>query len=287
MYQQLSKEEKDELKHILLAPIIVNKETEGFMWSDDSKETIISGQKYEGDKDADMSDISICFYESLYDLRSANNKEGKILNGSGLFDKDFAGDTMNSLAAYTDDKNNIRDEVRNNILGFYKDEREAQEALKAIEEEIDKFSHKYHCLANFWLLPMVVGRGGGAFGKGRFTTYYDFMDNFLEAIMRKTYRQSNRYLKNETFIMKYPNYCNLFMKGSSFNWDAFASKHFINGIYLLKQNDIYYVASHSNLTDPIPTINSMDKMIELRADAIKNSKLAYRLHRRLTEELNK
>ena len=85
----------DELRKILLAPIIVdrelNKSEKGlvFKWSDDSKKTIISGQKYKRDPDADMSDIAVAFYESLYEIN--------MLKEDGhLVDDDFAGDTINT-----------------------------------------------------------------------------------------------------------------------------------------------------------------------------------------------
>lgn len=92
---------KDELRKILLAPIEVDKkyknEENGFLfqWSDDSKTTIISGQKYISEnsknvsEDADMSNIAVAFYESLYGIT--------MLKEDGhLVDDDFAGDTINT-----------------------------------------------------------------------------------------------------------------------------------------------------------------------------------------------
>ena len=310
MYKELKDNQKDVLKALLLAPILVEngykykaslKEHENdliykndnwFCYTNNSSEQsdngkkiyIVSKQKYCGTKDADMSDIAVAFYESLYEISMLDNDKNDFRNPA------FAGDTMNSLAPFY---NNKKEVFRKEMLDVYKNIKNQEENIKNQEEniksKINEFSGKYHCLANFWVLPKGVGREIEDFGKGRDSTYCDFMDNFLIGIMRKTNIQSdknNRYNQQNTFTEKYPEYCNKFKKNNSettpFDWDIFASRHFINGIYLLKQNGFFYVASYSNLTDPIQTINSMDTLIEMRADAIMRSKLAYRLYNKLT-----
>lgn len=283
MYKELTPSQKEELRKILRAPIIVDGSIKGFRW-DSNKKIILSNQTYisENSKDisvdADMSNIAVAFYKLLYGIDMLS-EDGR------LIDENFAGDTMNTLAPFYDSK---KDVYRKQMLDVY-----IKKDKENIMNKVTEFKEKYHCLANFWILPYGVGRKIEDFGKGRDSTYCDFMDNFLIGIMRKTNKQSdktNRYNQENTFTEKYPEYCNKFKKNdlekTPFDWDTFASRHFINDIYLLKHNGFFYVTSYSKLTDPIQTINSMDTLIKMRADAIVRSKLAYRLYNKLSEQLN-
>jgi hypothetical protein len=85
--------------------------------------------------DEDMSDIAIRFYKEVF---------------SGLYNEDdkYVGDTMNSF-------NRIANRVP---------EAGKSRKCRAPEDEwppwLQDYYSSYHCLANFWVLPMRVGRGG-------------------------------------------------------------------------------------------------------------------------------
>ena len=95
------------------------------------RDVIKTSQKYIRKNDPDMSDFAIGFYEIIYK---------DILNGKTILDEKgylqnkelFAGDTMNSFRTIK------RRNPKENIL--------------------KKYEYQYHCLANFWLIPMEMGR---------------------------------------------------------------------------------------------------------------------------------
>lgn len=99
--------------------------------------------RYDFVSDCDMSDFACGFYEIVY---KNFLEDRKIVDDNGcLVDKEYAGDTMTSVSQLT------------------------------------KLKKRYHCLANFWVIPMELGRKS----KHRFSktsNYYnieDFMDRFL------------------------------------------------------------------------------------------------------------
>jgi hypothetical protein len=112
--------------------------------------------------DEDMSDISIRFYEKVFPRLYDENKR-------------YVGDTMNSF-------NSIANRVP---------EAGKSGKCRTPEDEwpswLQDYYNHYHCLANFWVLPMRIGRGGcgkhagcrvnrGCNGEG------DFIDRHLSRV---------------------------------------------------------------------------------------------------------
>lgn len=105
---------------------------------------INTGQKYYSSADEDMSDFAIGFYNILY--KESLNSNPILKNDGYLLNKEFAGDTMNSVNT-----------IENITPGAGKTIKERTEEGKW-PEYLQNYHDKYHCLANFWLLPMDVGR---------------------------------------------------------------------------------------------------------------------------------
>lgn len=227
---ELNEEELEELKKILLMPI-VHIRGKNKIEIDFENNQIRST----GEKDQDMSDVAQQFYKVLYDFKD----DSWLKNG-------FAGDTMNSC----------------------------KYACKIVsEEKREEWNSKYHCLANFWVLPSEVGRStfkdysknsGGvqsptiaSFNKGR----KDYMDRFLDI-----------YMNEEKFYQeRYPSYYQEFPK------DKFGDKHFITGIFI---DDDKKVISFSKISETekvnlkYAVENIIDVLIgkiEERASSISNS----------------
>jgi hypothetical protein len=131
------------------------------------KENIIySPQKYYGRLDEDMSDFAVGFYKILYkDILPG----GSLMEGRYLANKGFAGDTMSSFKIISigilDTDQHMSYEEWPKLLRCY---------------------HKnYHCLANFWLLPLEMGRTlKGKLNKAR-RPNDDYMDRFLELFFKE------------------------------------------------------------------------------------------------------
>lgn len=252
----------DELRKILLAPIIVdrelNKSEKGlvFKWSDDSKTTIISGQKYKRAPDADMSDIAVAFYESLYEITMLNVKNN--------FENDeFAGDTMNTYKIV---------------------------ARFASSEKKDEWKSKYHCLANFWLLPFEVGRtnkSSGKLCKGRAIKPAETVENFNKRTKDYMDRFLDQLSKNKGEYNKtFPVYFKRFTIGDLVNNDLseFGKAHFLNDIYISNGNVIHFSTIESDKPklssdDVDKVISCMEENIMERAKAIVNSPKARVLYR--------
>lgn len=108
-------------------------------------------------------------------------RDGKIYSGHRkslldaqgyLVDKEFAGDTMCSFNTVAN---------RTPGAGSSASQRTSKENWPPILRE---FYNSYHCLANFWLLPMELGRTSkGELNK--VATAQDFMDRYLEQIQTK------------------------------------------------------------------------------------------------------
>ena len=194
-----------DLKKILTMPIEVIKVRTGKpsieINSDDN--IIKSTQQYKGKKDPDMSDIAIKFYEILYGF-----------NEGEMFPYEmFAGDTMNSF-----------DSIANFVPGAGKTKKERKKTNKEDWPEwLRDYEKEYHCLANFWVLPMTVGRGVGRLSKGQNNTAKsfnegrrDYMDRFLR-----------QYIKlNADYSRLYEDYTN------KFPLPSFAKQHYLTGIYI-------------------------------------------------------
>lgn len=152
-------EKQEKVKEILLTPIITSKSFQGISLATTEQERgkeykfILSGQKYEGMTDEDMSDIAIEFYKMIYGIDILDKETGKLIN------KQFAGDTMNSY----------RQIARRKGLS---------------EEKRIAWCKSYHCLANFWILPMDIGRKAIK-GISKSQVSKDYMDGFLTVLSEK------------------------------------------------------------------------------------------------------
>lgn len=145
---------------ILLTQIVSNKASNAIVMKDGC---IISPQKYVGGEDSDMSDIAVEFYKIIYGF-------DEILTAEGSFvDNAFAGDTMhsfNSVANITDGAGNKKAE-RTDISCWPK--------------YLQDYYHFYHCLANFWIIPMSLGRTGTKLN--RYDDPYLFLNNMNADIL--------------------------------------------------------------------------------------------------------
>lgn len=219
------------VKEFLLLPIKVKRKSEILIGDNN----ILTGQKYLRHKDPDMSNIAVEFYKIIYDF---NDKEDIINSKGRLIDKEFAGDTM---CSYNTIKNSVhkvvtKDKTKDTILSKY----------------LEWYHKHYHCLANFWILPMKEGRTlSGKYKKG---VIDDYMDRYLDNL-------NNIYCNG--FKSKYPSYTNKFII-----FNDFCKKHFLNGSYI-KNNEIISFSNNENLADRFET---MKKLIEERADCISKSK---------------
>ncbi|MBE5895534.1 MAG: hypothetical protein E7285_07690 [Lachnospiraceae bacterium] len=155
----MERNKKEQVKKILLTPIVCIKWNKApFLY--DGK--IYSGQKYYGNPDEDMSDFAVNFYNILYKNNIQDNnilaekKDKKIV----LRNKNYAGDTMNSFISIA------------NMASFEPND-------DNIKEKVMNYYDIYHCLANFWVIPMKIGRGSKKLNR------YDSLDIFLERIETK------------------------------------------------------------------------------------------------------
>lgn len=186
------------IKKLLLAPIKVNrsatsiaKQNIGNYEEAETYACIVSPQKYCRTLDPDMSDFAVGFYECVY----ANLLEHDILDGSYLRDKErFAGDTMNSFNTPA------------NALGYIgkaSDREKGGAYFNRLEwpSYVRTYYQRYHCLANFWLLPMKLGRQSAKGGS------QDYMHRFLDDVVDG---YSNRTSRGTNLIAKYDSYFKAF-----------------------------------------------------------------------------
>lgn len=121
---------------------------------------IFSSQKYCREADPDMSDLAISFYQILYNEKLI---DFDLLDNQGyLKNKEFAGDTMNSFTT-------IANGVVSNELQF-----KGRKLNISVDPYLIYYKCQYHCLANFWLIPMRDGRQSSKRNK------YDSLDLYLE-----------------------------------------------------------------------------------------------------------
>ncbi|MCI7304021.1 MAG: hypothetical protein MR704_20145 [Clostridia bacterium] len=185
---QLSDELKQKQVHdILVTSISCNKNYSEIVYEQGK---ILTGQKYYGAADEDMSDFAVGFYEIIYqDIldQTILDEKGKFVN------KEFAGDTMNSFASIANITSNAgktnRSRTPKSKWPIY----------------LQNYYETYHCLANFWLLPMNIGR------TSKKLNYYDSMDLFL-----------NRLKQDYSTLSDYKDY---FEKISTF--EDYCQKHFV------------------------------------------------------------
>lgn len=232
MYQ-FKEEWKRQVYDILLMPIICDKSYNSIILENN---TIKTPQTYCSKyTDADMSDFAIGFYEIIYESILKNN----ILNKEGqLIDSEFVGDTMNSfnIVANKTENAGTKSSLRTPISVW--------------PDYLVDYYNTYHCLANFWLVPLVIGRTIEPLSKAK--TSYDFMDRFLKVYKnrKKEYSEAfNRYF-------------------SSFkDFNHFAEVHFLLGSYLNPN-----IITFSYLPSTREVIEEIKSMMEKRAYNIAISK---------------
>ena len=198
------------------------------------KKVIHSTQTYESSFDEAMCDFAVGFYEILY---KSLLKEKKILHQKKLVNNAFAGDTMNSF-------NTIANRVPE--AGKSRKQRTCE---KVWPEYLINFKDHYHCLANFWLLPMEIGRKSNrSYSKIRCK---DYMDRFLNKISKD--------LKEVVDIEKYNDF------------EKFKTVHFLEGSYIDAEDGKVLSFSNSSKNTAEEVIKSMTQKIYKRAEMIANS----------------
>lgn len=230
-------EKKEQILEILLMPIFCDKKYDGISRKNNAIQT---GQEYYSNPDEDMSDFAIGFYEIIY-KNILSYKQ--ILNDNGyLLNKEVAGDTMNSF-----------NYIAYRILGAGKCYGVDNEDRKCWPEFLQNYYSQYHCLANFWLLPMDIGRTlRGNLNKS--TRAKDYMDRFLRIVLSE--------IKFDGFDRDY---------FRSFKcWSDFTDKHFITQSYL---NQKLEIELYSDCGNEYFVENAIDK-IRQRAECIAQSEYA-------------
>ncbi len=197
--QKVNKMTENEKKvyNLLLTPIECSKEYSEIKISNG---VIHTPQLYRRVADEDMSDFSIGFYKIIYkDLLKKN--AGEMLQGNGAYvDAEYLGDTMHSFNS-----------LANIILGdLSKDNRSPKDKWPP---ELLDYSKRYHCLANFWIIPMNHGRRSAKL------SMYDSVDYYL-------YRVKNEFLDvGDGYYSNFP------------DWDSFLGMHCMSD-YHIKNNSL-------------------------------------------------
>lgn len=223
---------QNDVKKILLTPIELGEEK---LFENNC---IFTKQTYKGSLDPDMSAVAVGFYEIIYGL--------KILDGKGnLLNKEFAGDTMCSFNT-----------IANSISAAGKS-KEQRTSIGDWPVYLQDYYYQYHCLANFWLLPMEVGRTLKGLSKS--TVCDDYMDSFLEYYSKNLHRYNNQY---PSYVLEF---------GTNID---FYDKHFLLGMnnYADVINGKIVITKLTLKNNPEQTIKNMTMAIEARADAISKSK---------------
>ncbi len=218
-------------------------------------QTYWRNKNYPQNLDEDMSDFSIGFYSILYkELLNGNS----VLNeDDNLYNDEFAGDTMNSF-------NYIANITPN--AGKSRKERTNQ---KEWPEYLQQYFKEYHCLANFWLMPMEIGRTlNNKWCKGCYDNkVHDYMDRFLLLLK----------LNFETYKNMYKEYF-----GGIKEFEQFADMNFLMNSYIDKE---YRISEYSGKSDDTKAIiETINNFIEKRAKAISESKYAEELWEYFSEK---
>ena len=240
MGKKLNEKQKNEVIKILMTPIKVCGRSSGMPNIYMEKKVIQSTQTYESSFDEDMSDFAVGFYEVLYKSLLDGKK---ILHQEKLADVEFAGDTMNSF-------NTIANRVPE--AGKSRKQRTDEEVWP---EYLRHFKDHYHCLANFWLLPMEIGRKSNhRYSK---TRCKDYMDRFLNKISKEFEKVMDR--------KKYKDF------------EEFKKLHFLEGSYIDAEDGKVLSFSNSSKNTAEEVIESMNQKIYKRAEMIANSPVGEKL----------
>lgn len=222
-------EKQTQVYKILLCPIVCDLNIKCNPYK--NGDNIFSGQTYKTRSsqtaDPDMSDFAIGFYKIIYKEIFTNMLDdfGFLLNCC------FAGDTMNSFNSIA----NITPRA-----GKSKKHRTPKDNWP---EDLQNYKTIYHCLANFWILPMCLGRTSMKLNR------FDSMDIFL-SILETDY---------DIIISKHKDYISKFS-----NLNNFANIHFLNAYFPL--NRIKYCEQNS-----YKLIQQATKRIKERAKSIAQS----------------
>lgn len=174
--------EKENIVHeILLTPIKCDKNVPKIYIKDN---VVYSPQLYKGNPDEDMSDFSVGFYKIVYKgILRENNVD--ILNEDGTYkNKNYMGDTIHSF-------NSLANVILDNKS---KNERSPKEAWP---KELIDYQSKYHCLANFWVIPMCHGRTSAKLNR------YDSLDAYLNKVCTGAIKNADEYFQKfnyESFL---------------------------------------------------------------------------------------
>ena len=226
----LKEVQRKQVEEILLTPIICQKRNK-VIFIDNG--VIQTNQRYIRSADEDMSNFAVDFYNIVYgDVIPTKS----ILDGKYLTDKNFAGDTINSYRSIA------------KLVDF-------ENCDICIRKMIEEYYNFYHCLANFWVLPMKIGRQ-----LPPKLNSYDSLDIFLEKI-----NSEEKY--NNEIGTKYYSY------GQEINYNNFKKIHFIQNYREEKDDGNRYKHKEVEIL-----IKRAKKMIENRALEISNSDKAVDLY---------
>jgi len=147
---------------ILLCPVFCIKDYHGIdVFKDaDGNNVIVSGQKYISDvSDEDMSDFTVGYYDILYRNVLNSIHFTSILDEHGyLVSREFAGDSINSFTSIA--TVGLGPNWKFNV------------SPAQWPDYLSEYHKRYHCLANFWLIPMRHGRRGMKLSKYDSGRYY-------------------------------------------------------------------------------------------------------------------
>lgn len=145
---------------ILLTQIVSDKALDSITIKDGC---IVSPQKYVGGEDADMADIAVEFYKIIYGFNEILTVEGRFV------DRNFAGDTMHSFNSVA------------NITDGAGSKKAKRTDVSCWPKYLQDYYSFYHCLANFWVIPMSLGRTGTKLN--RYDDPYLFINNINADIL--------------------------------------------------------------------------------------------------------
>lgn len=221
-------EKAKKVYEVLLTPIICNKKNSKIIIQDG---IIRSSQLYYGSADEDMSDFSIGFYKIIYkDLLS--NSNGDILSEKGYpIDKEFMGDTMHSF-------NSLANIILNDAS------KKVRSPIEKWPPELVEYYSRYHCLANFWIIPMRHGRKSAKLSR------YDSVDYYLTRVKEHLINDAEGYF--EKFI----------------SWEHFLESHYISSYVLKKRPLLMYETKNKN--NCIIELKRINECWELRANELAN-----------------
>ncbi|MCO7124602.1 hypothetical protein NIE88_02255 [Sporolactobacillus shoreicorticis] len=233
----------DQIREVLLTTICCDKKQSKISREDN---IILSGQKYYSSTDADMSNFAVGFYEIVY--KDILNSKPLLKHNGSLWNNEYAGDTMNSFNTVA------------NITPRAGKSRVQRTAMEEWPEYLQNYYRKYHCLANFWILPMEIGRTTKGILNKAINPTGDYMDRFLEMVHSKIrfYGYDREYFR-------------------CFNcWGEFTDKHFLINSYL---NEELKIELYSNFNEDKSRkfIKKALEKIGQRAECIAESEYANKL----------